>query len=93
MFGLGMTEILVLLVLGVLLFGKRLPEVGRSVGKMIVDFKKSMSGFEESLQSGDFSNYRQEAAPPPAPVRPPQRIAPSGQKFEDTPPAPSSPIV
>ncbi len=92
MFGLGMTEILVLLVLGVLLFGKRLPEVGRSVGKMIVDFKKAMNGFEENLQSGNFTNYRPET-PPPAPVRPPQRVAPTGQKFEDIPPSPPSPIV
>jgi sec-independent protein translocase protein TatA len=93
MFGLGMTEIMVLLVLGVLLFGKRLPEVGRSVGKMLVEFKKGISGFEQHLESGDFS-FRQDTAPPTAaPVRPPQKVAPSGQKFEDAPPGPSSPIV
>lgn len=91
MFGLGMTEILILLVLGVLLFGKNLPEVGRSVGKMLMEFKRSWSGLEESLESGRF--YDQPAAPPPPPVRPPQRIQPIGKKFEDTPEAPSSPIV
>src|ERR1051326_5129726 len=36
MFGLSMTEILLLLFLGVLLFGKRLPEVGRQVGKTLM---------------------------------------------------------
>ena len=89
MFGLGMTEILILLLLGVLLFGKRLPEVGRSVGKMIAEFKKGWSGFEDSLESG---NFRTEL-PPPLPARPPQRIQPAGQKFEDAANAPTSPIV
>jgi sec-independent protein translocase protein TatA len=84
MFGLGMTEIMVLLILGVLLFGKNLPEVGKSIGKMIADFKRSMSGMEDSLTGGNYD--RQPPAPPPTPMRPPQRIAPVGQKFEDAPP-------
>jgi sec-independent protein translocase protein TatA len=44
---LGTQEILVLLVLGVLLFGRKLPEVGRSLGKSIVEFKKGLGGLEE----------------------------------------------
>ena len=91
MFGLGMGEIIVLLVIGVLLFGKRLPEVGRSVGKVIVDFKRSMNGFEESIHTG---NFERELPPPPAPVmRPPQRVAATAPKFEDAPAGPASPIV
>lgn len=39
---LGPWEVGLLLVLAVILFGKRLPEVGRSVGKTIVEFKKGM---------------------------------------------------
>jgi sec-independent protein translocase protein TatA len=87
MFGLGMMEILVLLVLGVLLFGKRLPEVGRSVGKTIMELKRGFQGIEESLEKGDFDpdRYRSESAPLPPP-RPPQRIQPTGPKFEDEPP-------
>ncbi len=85
MFGLGMTEIMILLILGVLLFGKKLPEVGRSVGKMLVEFKRGMAGFEESLESGNFGSPRYEPPPPP-PTRPPQRIQPTGPKFEDEPP-------
>jgi len=47
----GWLEISVLAVLGVLLFGKRLPEVGRSIGKGIVEFKKGLSGIEDDLDT------------------------------------------
>lgn len=41
-FNLGPTELLVLLVLMVFLFGpKRIPEIGESVGKAISSFKKA----------------------------------------------------
>ncbi|ADV61279.1 twin-arginine translocation protein, TatA/E family subunit [Isosphaera pallida ATCC 43644] len=46
---LGGPEMLVVLVLAVLLFGKRLPEVGRSLGKGIVEFKKGVQGIEEEI--------------------------------------------
>ena len=90
MFGLGMTEIMVLLILGVLLFGRNLPDVGRSVGKMLADFKRSLSGLADNFTSGNFD--RQPPTPAPAPLRPPQRIAPVGQKFEEDGPA-SPPVV
>ena len=78
MFGLGGTEMFVLLILGVLLFGKKLPEVGRSLGKGLVEFKKGLQGIEDEVQG----SLRQEVAPPP-PARPPQRIAASAPKFEE----------
>lgn len=44
-------EWIVLLVLGLLIFGRRLPEVGRSVGRSIVEFKKGIKGIEEEIES------------------------------------------
>ena len=44
---LGMMELLVVMGVAVLLFGKRLPEVGRSLGKGIIEFKKGLSGIED----------------------------------------------
>ena len=41
MFGLSPWEILVVLIIAVLLFGKRLPEIGSSLGKAITNFKNS----------------------------------------------------
>lgn len=45
----GTTELIVILALGLLLFGKRLPEVGKSLGKGIVEFKKGLKGVEEEI--------------------------------------------
>lgn len=46
---LGLMEMLVVMGVAVLLFGKRLPEVGRSLGKGIIEFKKGLSGIEDSF--------------------------------------------
>ena len=44
MFGLGATELIIILVIVVILFGaSRLPEIGRGVGEAIKNFKKSIS--------------------------------------------------
>ena len=40
---------LVLGLLGLLLFGKRLPEVGRNLGKGIIQFKKGLAGIEDDV--------------------------------------------
>lgn len=55
-FGLpGHMEWVILLVIGLLLFGKRLPEVGRSVGRSIVEFKKGIKGIEDEIDTASSS--------------------------------------
>ncbi len=76
---LGFQELLILLVIGVLIFGRRLPEVGRYLGKGIVEFKKGIKGIEDDM---DGTIVRQEPAPLEAP-RPPQRVTTTAPKFED----------
>lgn len=44
-------EWIALLALGLLIFGKRLPEVGRSLGRGIVEFKRGVRGLEEEIDS------------------------------------------
>ena len=47
-FQIGATELIILLVVLLLVFGpKRLPEMGRSVGRGIREFKDSVSGTEK----------------------------------------------
>jgi len=48
MFGLGATELIIILVIVVIMFGaSRLPEIGKGVGEAIKNFKKSTSGDPE----------------------------------------------
>jgi len=47
----GWPELIILGVLGVLIFGKRLPEVGKSIGTGIVEFKKGLSGVQEQIDN------------------------------------------
>ena len=42
-------EMMLIMGIGVLLFGKRLPEVGRSLGRGIVEFKKGLNGVGDDL--------------------------------------------
>jgi sec-independent protein translocase protein TatA len=82
--------ILILLVLGILLFGRRLPELGRSVGKTFVEFKKGVKGLEDEVESTGAAGASRPAVEP-EPVRPPQRLTSSAPKFEDAPPTNSTP--
>src|SRR5438067_10821261 len=65
------THLFILLVIGLLFFGKRLPEVGRSLGKGIVEFKRGLKGIEEEVDAG--SNQ------PATPERP---ALPNSYKFD-----------
>lgn len=47
----GWQELLILAVIGILIFGKRLPDVGRSVGKSIVEFKKGLAGIDDDVEA------------------------------------------
>src|SRR5579864_7902895 len=47
----SMGEWVVVAFIGLLLFGKRLPEVGRSLGKGIVEFKKGLKGIEDDVDT------------------------------------------
>lgn len=51
MFGLGPMELTIVGVIAVLLFGKRLPEVGRSLGKGIVEFKKGLRDIQSEVDT------------------------------------------
>jgi sec-independent protein translocase protein TatA len=57
----GGVEWFVILVVALLLFGKRLPEVARSMGRSITEFKKGLSGIEGEVHK----EVMKDAALPP----------------------------
>jgi len=62
-FGIGIWEILILLLVVLLVFGpKRLPEMGRSLGKGMREFKDSISGKDDE----DSVHHRLSQELPPA---------------------------
>jgi sec-independent protein translocase protein TatA len=80
-FGLNPMEILLILGAGILLFGRQLPSVARSLGKGIVEFKKGLKGIEDEIETSTTAPRSEPAVLEPP--RPPQRVATSAPKFED----------
>lgn len=63
-------EMIAILVVALLLFGRRLPEVGRSLGKGIVEFKRGLKGIDDEIESqssksGRAADGRASVARPP----------------------------
>src|SRR5437867_9834904 len=48
----GPAEWILIAGVALLIFGKRLPEVGRSLGKGIVEFRKGLKGIEDDVETG-----------------------------------------
>ncbi len=69
MFGIGGTELAVILVIALLVFGpKRLPELARSLGRGLAEFRRASSDLRQGLSA--------EPDEQPAPERPAQAVSP-----------------
>ena len=78
-------EWVIIVVVGIVIFGRKLPDVGRYLGKSIVEFKKGIKGIEDDV---DISNLTRGSEPSASEApKAPQRVAASAPKFEDTPQA------
>ncbi len=57
----GPFQWLIILALGLLVFGRRLPEVGRSLGRAIVEFKKGLKGIDDEVEDATSRDPGREA--------------------------------
>ncbi len=81
----GPTEIIIVLVVALLVFGpKRLPQMGRSLGRGVREFRKAADELKDSFSPGDDATR---VTPPPPPSAAP---TPSDAAEEAPPPPPAS---
>ncbi len=87
-FGLpGGYEWIILLVLGLIIFGRRLPEVGRSLGRSIVEFKRGIKGIEDEIETESSRSTPPEVTAP----RPAQELPRTSAPAEPVVPFQASP--
>jgi Tat protein translocase TatB subunit len=101
MFGtLGGPEIFLILVVALIVFGpRRLPEIGKSVGKMLAEFRKASNDFKRTIEDEveaerlrELDTARAASAPPP-PVESPrvEEPVPAAVSRDEAPPPPIEP--
>lgn len=90
MFGVGMPELLVILVVALIVLGpKRLPEIARSLGKGMAEFRKASSEFQRTLSAS--LEEPPPAAPPRRPAAEPEQVAEAAATVKPAPPLQKDP--
>lgn len=93
MFGLGVTEIAVILVVALLFLGpEKLPDVAKSLGRGLRDFRKATDDIKDTM-NGTLSDAVREVRKPEAPAFAPEALAdPTGhappEHLHQVPPPP-----
>jgi len=89
MFGsIGMPELLLIFVVALLVFGpKKLPEIGKSIGKGLSEFKKASEDLKKTIEH-EMDQIKTEPS-----AAPPQTVAQTPPQLVEVPPPPPGPPV
>lgn len=86
----GPTELIIVLVIALLIFGRRLPEVGRSLGRGIVEFRKGLHGIETDINEATHADAKRGPGNElPESGRAQHDSRPLGERTSSSAPAPS----
>jgi sec-independent protein translocase protein TatA len=81
---LGMSEILMILVIALIIFGPRkLPELGKTLGQSLAQFRKASEDFKRQWEDEVEIEKRRLDAPPNPPVERPAHTEPVSTTVED----------
>lgn len=93
MFGIGVPELILILVVGLIVFGPgKLPEVARSLGKGIREFKKATNVLSQAINAPEQAPVQQQATAQPQQPAAPQPAA-TAAPAETQPAAPVNPVA
>lgn len=86
MFGIGMPELLVILTVALIVLGpKRLPDLARTLGRAMAEFRKATSGLTQELENAR-ALLEEEARRASEPSPPANKIAPAAGTEPKSPP-------
>jgi len=92
-FGIGPGEMMFFGIIALLLFGKKLPEVARSLGKGVIEFKKGLRGIEDELDTNVYSSttrHDSSSSGNPRPAPKDESVESTAPKFEPPKSEPAS---
>jgi len=87
--GLGITEVLVIFVVALLVFGpKRLPEIGKQIGKALGEFRRATEDLKTSIEREVQVDQQKQLSPQ---LTPPPQVVPRDEAVTAVPVNPASP--